>query len=88
MMKNNYVIGFEMPVPFSQWQDRHFNQIARWIKYNEAELSRHWNTTTLLDIAEAYIETLEEKQSLIYTIDEIADLYIEQMDVTDLYKDL
>ncbi len=86
----NHAIGFEMPkqIPFGQWQDRHYMQIVKWTKDNEAELSKHCNIFTLLTIAESYTDNLKEEQTLKCSIDEILDLYVQEMDFTDTCKKL
>ena len=86
----NHVIGFEMPkqMPFSQWQDRHYMQIDKFIAENEAEFSGYCVINTLMKIADEYVESLTEKQSLRHSVDEILDLYVQEMDFTDICKKL
>ena len=71
---------------FNNWKDRHFNEFKEFLDENEFDITEYYNKNTLLDIAEKYIDELEEIQTLEFSTDEILDTYYSKMDISELYK--
>ncbi len=71
---------------FKAWKDRHFNEFKEFLDENEFDITEYYNKDTLLDIAEKYIDELEEIQTLEFSTDEILDIYYSKMDISELYK--
>ena len=71
---------------FNNWKDGHFNEFKEFLDENEFDITEYYNKDTLLDIAEKYIDELEEIQTLEFSTDEILDIYYSKMDISELYK--
>ena len=71
---------------FKAWKDKHYNDFKKFLDENEFDITEYYVKDTLLNIADIYIDELEEQQELKFSTDEILDKYHEKMDITELYK--